>query len=91
MYDASRRFKCYFSDIVADSAPIKSFLELFLQVLCTIPVFYAKYWLLFHITIVETIDSADTGMNPVAVTIINPRKEFRPSRKLNQGPVTANG
>ena len=37
-----------------------------------------------HITIVETTDSGERGMNPVAMTIINPRKEYWPSRGSNQ-------
>ena len=37
-------------------------------------------------TIVETTDSGDRGMNPVAMTIINPRKEYWPSRESNQRP-----
>ena len=32
------------------------------------------------LTIVETTDSGDRGMNPVAVTIVNPRKEYWLSR-----------
>ena len=35
---------------------------------------YAFLELLFHITIVETTDSGERGMNPVAITIISPRK-----------------
>ena len=38
----------------------------------------------FPITIVETTDSDERGMNPVAMTIISPRKEYSPSRGLNQ-------
>ena len=41
---------------------------------------------LSHITIVETTDSAERGMNPVAMTIINPRREYWPSRGSNQRP-----
>ena len=32
------------------------------------------------------MDSGETEMNPVAITIINPRKEYRLSRESNQGP-----
>ena len=39
-----------------------------------------------HITIVETMDNGERGMNPVAMTIINPRKEYWPSRRSNQQP-----
>ena len=37
-------------------------------------------------TIVETMDSGERGMIPVAMTIINPRKEYWLSRGLNQRP-----
>ena len=43
-------------------------------------------WLLSHITIVETMDSSEIGMNPVAMTIINPQKEYWPSHRSNQRP-----
>ena len=36
--------------------------------------------------IVETTDSGERGMNPVAMTIINSRKEYWPSRGSNQRP-----
>ena len=36
----------------------------------------------FHIAIAETTDSDERGMNPVAVNIISPRKEYWPSRDL---------
>ena len=37
-------------------------------------------------TIVETMDSGERGMNPAAMTIINPRKEYWPSRGSKQQP-----
>ena len=37
-----------------------------------------------QITVVETMDSGERGMNPVAMTIINSRKEYWPSRASNQ-------
>ena len=37
-------------------------------------IFFRSHWLLFHITIVETMDSGERGM-----TMINPRKEYWPS------------
>ena len=43
-----------------------------------------SHWLLSHITIVETMDCSKRGMNPVATTIINPRKEYCLSRVSNQ-------
>ena len=49
------------SCIVTVSAPIYSFLELFLQVhiLCT------SHWLLSNITSIKTMDCSEAGMNPV--------------------------
>ena len=35
-------------------------------------------------TIIETTDRGERGMNLVAMTIINPRKEYWPCRGLNQ-------
>ena len=40
---------------------------------------FLSLWLLSHITIVETTDCGERGMNPVAMTIINPQKEYWPS------------
>ena len=48
--------------------------------------FFPSNWQLSHITIVEITDSGERGMNPVAMTIINPRKEYCPSRESNQRP-----
>ena len=53
-------------------------------VLCTI--FFPSHRLLSHITIVEKTDSSERGMNPVAMTIINPWKEYWLSRGSNQQP-----
>ena len=39
-----------------------------------------------QITSVKTMDSTETGMNPVTMTIINPRKQYWPSQGLNQRP-----
>ena len=44
---------------------------------------FLSHWLLSLITIVETTDSGERGMNPVAMSIINPRKEYCPSRGSN--------
>ena len=43
---------------------------LFKPVPCTL--FFPSHWLLSHITIIETMDSRERGMNPVAMTIIIP-------------------
>ena len=66
------------------SAPFHAFLEFFLLVLRTI--FFPSYWLLFHLTIVETTDGGERGMNPVPMTIINPWKEDWLSRGSNYRP-----
>ena len=64
------------------SAPTHAFLKFFKLVLRTI--FFPSNWLLSHIIIVETTDSGERGMNPVAMTIINPWKECW----LNQGSIS---
>ena len=46
--------------------------------------FFPNHWLLSHVTIVETTYSNERRMNPVAMTIINPLRAYRPSRGLNQ-------
>ena len=84
LYCDERRFQQYFSFIAAASALIHAFLEFFQPVLNTI--IFPSHWLLSHVTIVETTDSGERGMNPVAMTIINPRKEYCPSRGSNQRP-----
>ena len=49
-------------------------------------IFFPSHWLLSHITFVDTTDSGERGMNPVAMTIINHRKEYWPRLGLNQRP-----
>ena len=66
------------------SAPSHAFLEFFQPVLRI--TFFPSHWLIPHITIVETTDSGERGMNPVAMTTINPQKEYWPTRGSNQGP-----
>ena len=39
-------------------------------------VFFPSRWLLSHITIIETSDSGEREMNHVAMTLMNPRKEY---------------
>ena len=73
-----------FSYIAAASAPIHAFLEFLLPVPHII--FFPSHLLLFHITIVETTDSGERGMNHVEMTIINPRDENWPSSGSNQRP-----
>ena len=36
------------------------------------------HWLLSHITIVETMDGGERGMNPFTMNVINLRKEYSP-------------
>ena len=60
--------------MTAASSSIHAFLEFFQPELCTI--FFSSHWLLSHITIVETIDSGERGMNPAEMTIFNPQKKI---------------
>ena len=53
--------------------------------------FCQSQWLLSHITIVETTDCSKRGMNPVAMVIINPRKEYWPCQGSNQRPLNQTG
>ena len=66
------------------SALIHAFLDFFLPVLRTL--FFPSHWLLSYINIVERMEGGERGMNPVAMTIIDPRKEYWPSRGSNQRP-----
>ena len=60
--------------IVVASASTDAVLEFFSPVLHTI--FFSSHWLLSHITISETMDRGEKGMNLVAMTLINPWKEY---------------
>ena len=84
LYGVKSYFQQYFSYITAASAPIHAFLEFFLPVLCTI--FVPSHWLLSHVTIVETMDSVEGGINPVAMTFISPQKEYWQSWGSYQRP-----
>ena len=42
-------------------------------------IFFRRYCLLFDIDIVESTDSVERAINPVATTILSPRKESCPS------------
>ena len=46
----------------------------------------SKPWLHSHITIVETTDSGERGMNPVAMIIVSPQKEYWLSGGSKQQP-----
>ena len=76
-------FQQYFNYIMAASAPIHAFLDFFKPVLRTI--FFPSHWLLSHLTIVKTTDNGvrERGINPVAMNIINPWKEYWLSRGSN--------
>ena len=67
---------------MAASATIHAFLQVFKPVLHTI--FFPSNWLLYNLTIVQTTDSGEGGMNPVAMTITKPQKEYWPSRGSNR-------
>ena len=49
-------------------------------------IFFQSHRLLSHITTVETMDSDERGMNPVAMAIINHWKEYWQSKESNQRP-----
>ena len=53
-------------------------------VFCTI--FLPSHWLLSYITNVKTMDCCERGMHHVAMTIINPRREYWPSQGQNNQP-----
>ena len=78
LYGVWCHFQQYFSYIVVVNAPIHAFLVLFYPTLWT--TFFPNYWLLSDVTPVETMDSSERGMNPVSMTIVNPRKEYWPNR-----------
>ena len=78
MYGVYSRFQQYFT---ATSERIYAFLEFFKPVLLT--VFFPSHWLFSQITFVETADNSEREMNPVAMTIIKPWKEYWPSSVLN--------
>ena len=76
-------FNAVFNSIsVISRCPVHLSTEFFWPILYTI--FYPR--LLSHITIIETRDSSERGMNPVTITIINPLKEYWLSLGLNQWP-----
>ena len=50
-------------------------------------IFFLSHWLLSNDTIVEKMDLGDRGINPVAMTIIDPRKEYWLSQGSNQRPL----
>ena len=69
-----RHFQHYFSDNVAASAYIHAFLQFPLPKYST--VFFPKHCLLSRTTVVEPVVSSERGINFVAMTIINYRKEI---------------
>ena len=58
------------------------FQEFFLPLLCTI--FFPSNWWLSHITIVETMDNSERGINPVTLTITYSRREHTAIQGSNQ-------
>ena len=77
-------FQHHYSYITA-TAPIHAFLGFFLPVLST--TFFPCNCLLFNITIGKTMDGPERGMNPVAISVIDPYKEHSASWGSNQWPV----
>ena len=73
----------YFSYIAVTSAPIHASPKFFKLMLCKI--FLPNYWLLSHITNVETMDSHERRISHVAMTKVNPWKECWPSCRLERG------
>ena len=73
------------------SVPIHAFLEFFIPVPCTI--FFSKPLTAFpHYHFLKTMDSGERGVNPIAMTIINPWKEYWPIWESNQlHPVLKSG
>ena len=71
-------FNSIFNNITAASVLIHAFLDFFQPVICT--KLFPSHWLLSHITIVETTNGGERGINPVAMTTINPCKEYCPSQ-----------
>ena len=47
---------------------------------------FPSHWMLSQITTVETMYRGEKRMNPVTMTIISPRKEYKLSRGSNQRP-----
>ena len=76
--------------------PFSTVFQLYLGDQCTYPcfpgflltstIFFPSHWLLSHISIVETTNSGERGINPVTMIMINPLKEYWPSRGSNQRP-----
>ena len=68
--------------IAVASAVVHAIPVFFLPILRT--KFFQSHWLLSSITVVETMDSSERGMDPVAMIIINPQKEYWSSLGSNQ-------
>ena len=51
---------------------------------------FQSHRLLSLMTVIETMDSSDRGINPATMTIINSRKEYWPNRGSNQRPPVLN-
>ena len=65
------RIEHNFRHILADTAPIHAVLEFLFTVLCKI--YFPSHWKLSQLlVIIKTMVSEEEGMNPVAMTIINP-------------------
>ena len=67
------------------STPAQALLEFFLPVYHTI--LFPSHWLLSHITITETMDRCERGLNPVVKIINDLWKEYWQCQGSNQPPV----
>ena len=82
-------FNTYFNSISAISLwPVRCTYPCFPEILLTSTLqnILPKPLVLPHVTIVEILDRSERRMNPVAMTIINPRKEYWLSQGSNHGP-----
>ena len=71
----SRYLKDYFRYITVASAPIHAFLE-FLFHHFSVQYFFQSHWLLYQMTIVDTMVTSLRGTKFVTMTIIKPRNEI---------------
>ena len=67
--------------MTAASPPIDDLLDFFLPLLYKI--FFSSHRVLSHISVVRKMDSGEREMNPYAIIVTNPKKEYWPSRGSN--------
>ena len=80
LYGIQHLYPCYFSGIVAASAPIYAFQE----ILSAVPLkpFFLSHLLLFNLTIVEKMISSGRQMNLVTMSVIKAEAELAHSPVL---------